>query len=45
MIAKSIPFEAYLLVALNVVMLTALVCQDLPLHYLIGMAVFVVCLV
>lgn len=42
---KSVPVEAYLLVGLNVVMLTALICEDLPLHYLLGMALFVVLLV
>lgn len=43
--ARSIPCAAYLLVALNFVMLTGLVCHDLPLHYFIGMGIFSVLLV
>lgn len=43
--ARSVPCSAYLLIALNIVMLTGLVCCDLPLHYFIGMGIFSVLLV
>lgn len=43
--AKAVPLAAYLLVLLNVIMIVGLVCEDLPLHYLVGMACFAVCLV
>lgn len=43
--AKSVPIQAYLLLVLNIIMLHAFVCQELPLPYVLGMVAFTVLLV
>lgn len=43
--AKSVPIQAYLLIVLNIIMLHAFVCQELPLPYVLGMVVLTVLLV
>lgn len=43
--AKSVPLSAYLLILLNVIMLTGFVCHELPLSYVVGMVLFTVLLV
>jgi hypothetical protein len=38
--ARSVPFSGYLLILINAIMIAAFVCQDMTMHYLLGMIVF-----
>jgi hypothetical protein len=43
--ARSVPFSGYLLILINAIMIAAFVCQDMTMHYLLGMIVFTVAIV